>query len=57
LGIGCAFTFSHPNLTTMLDNSITEHNTVWKKGASYFVKCQDFYGNENTLCGTVAKAV
>lgn len=57
VGLGCAFTISHPNLTAMVDSSTTEHSSIWKKGASYFVKCQDFYGNENTLCGTIAKAV
>lgn len=57
LGFGCAFTISSPNLTTMVDFTNTEHNTNWKKGASYFVKCQDFYGNENSICGTIAKAI
>lgn len=57
IGFGCAFTISHPNLTTMVDASTIEHTSVWKKGTSYFVKCQDLYGNENNLCGTIAKAI
>ncbi len=57
LGFGCAFTIAHPNLTSMTDVTTLEHNTNWKKGSSYFVKCQDFYGNENSLCGTIAKAI
>ncbi len=57
MGLGCAFTISHPNLTLMLDSSVTEHGASWKKGSSYFVKCQDFYGNENAICGVIAKAI
>lgn len=57
MGMGCAFTISHPNLTLMLDSSVTEHGASWKKGSSYFVKCQDFYGNENSICGVIAKAI
>ena len=57
MGFGCAFTISHPNLTLMLDSSVTEHNAAWKKGSSYFVKCKDFYGNENSICGVIAKAI
>jgi len=57
LGVGCAFTLSHQNLTNMLDSTTTDHLTSWKKGSSYFIKCQDFYGNENIICGAIAKAV
>lgn len=57
LGIGCAFSISNPNLTSMQGVTATEHTTPWKKGSSYFVKCRDFYGNENSICSTVAKAV
>lgn len=51
----CLFSFS--NATTLTGNKNTEHVTPWKLGFNYLVRCQDFYGNINSGCGIVAKAV
>lgn len=57
VALGCSFNLDSANLTLMTGSTSLEHTATWKKGLSYFVKCEDFYGNENSLCGIVAKAV
>ncbi len=57
MGFGCSFLFSNINLTLMTGITNLEHTADYKKGVGYFVKCQDFYGNENSFCGMIAKVI
>lgn len=57
ISVGCSFPFSDSNLTLMTGATNLEHSTSMKKGVNYYIKCQDFYGNENSYCGMIAKFV
>ncbi len=53
----CLISFNSQNATLMYGNSSIEHTTTWKKGFTYLIRCKDFYNNDNSGCGLVAKAL
>jgi len=55
--IGCSFSLANTNLTSMTSTNNLEHSGVWTKGRTYYIKCQDLYGNINSVCGVIGKAV
>lgn len=57
LGRNCAFTFNHPNLSIMDNRNSLAHTAQWNKATSYFVKCEDQFGNVNQLCGVAVKTI
>jgi len=53
---GCFFVWDSGDATTMTGSSSVEHTTSWTKGKTYYVRCKDFYDNENVGCAVAAKA-
>ncbi len=54
--ISCLFAFASTNATAMIGPSNVQHTTPWKKGFTYLIRCQDFFGNTNSGCGIEARA-
>lgn len=50
LRLGCNFEFGNATLMSGVEN---EHQTAWKNGQNYYIKCQDYQGNENTVCAKI----
>lgn len=48
--LACLSAFQQQNSTIMTGKNAKEHLTSWIKGISYYVKCKDFYNNEDAGC-------
>jgi hypothetical protein len=54
---GCSFSMLSANLTLMNSKDMLKHSATWTKGKTYYIKCQDLYGNANSVCNVIGKAV
>jgi len=52
LKLGCGFEFENAVLMSGFEN---EHQTTWKNGQNYFIRCKDYQGNENGGCATIIR--
>ncbi len=49
----CDFTFDDENTQSMTNVISTKHNADWNSGVTYFIKCEDIYGNKNGECAMI----
>lgn len=41
---------------TLMEGVNKEHNADWAEGNSYYIKCADYFGNYDKVCGSIVKA-
>jgi len=56
LKIGCAFSVDDNKSISMNSNKLL-HSMKLTKGLTYYIKCQDYYGNQNSICNIISKIV
>jgi hypothetical protein len=39
-----------------MSGSEKEHTADWKDDKTYYIKCKDYYGNEDLSCGKIIRA-
>jgi hypothetical protein len=55
--VGCDFDFEGSNSSIIIMNGEgTTHTSPWIDSQEYYIKCQDVFGNTNSLCGISIKA-
>ncbi len=55
-GMGCSFSFTGNESVSMNSNGLI-HTTSLKKGSTYFIKCKDFFDNQNSACAIIGKVI
>lgn len=50
----CSFAFDNSNITLM-QGAGKEHTADWINGKDYYIRCRDYYENENAGCGIIVR--
>jgi hypothetical protein len=51
----CGFDIFNINMSILMSGSEKMHTAEWKNDETYFIKCQDYFGNYDSSCGKIIR--